>query len=306
MSSKLNHLTTLSLQFLMLWLLTYHSESFAVMAKHSTLEFLGFETYWDYRIEIEEEVITNGTAIKVLTYNIHHANPPSQPNTTIDVDAIASVINSVGPDLVAVEEVDVNTKRDGNINEAELLAKKTGMNHFFAKTINYDGGQYGILILSKFPILSTKEYHLPTKEGTGGEPRALATAEVLLPGNKTILFACTHLDAQKNNTNRVLQIAAILDILQNVSLPVIIGGDFNDTPGSVIIEQLDTQFMRSCEKLPAICGYTIPATLPTKTIDYIAFKPKTSFVVQNHAVVHGKVEKYASDHLPVQATLILQ
>ena len=303
MQSKKIPSPSLSFRFLGIWLLgcCYLSQLtqakplyFRIQDKISSAfdEFYGIQSLKDH---------TNPTSLKVMTYNIRHASPPSTDE--IDLDAIAQVINNQSPDLVAVQEVDVNTKRSGKIDQAQLLAKKTGMNYFFAKAIDYQGGDYGVLILSKYPIQSSKKHQLPTLAETKGEPRVLATSVVKLPNNKTVLFACTHLDAQKNNTNRHLQMAAINDILKNEKIPVVIGGDFNDVPSSVTISKLDSEFTRTCTKL---CGFTIPATLPTKTIDYLAFKPKNEFVVEKHTVLFGKTERYASDHLPVLAVLSLQ
>lgn len=241
----------------------------------------------------------SGTYLKILTYNIHHANPPSKPNV-IDIAAIANVIIKQQPDIVALQEIDVHTNRSGKtINEAEDIARLAGMKYYFAKAIDYDGGEYGVAILSKFPMEKTSKNPLPTAEGTGGEHRTLATAIINLPGNKKIVFACTHLDAQKNDTNRLLQIQKIADILEGEKLSVIIAGDFNSTPSKSVINILDKYFTRTCND----CAFTIPVINPTKTIDFIAYKPSDKFIVTEHKVID---EKYASDHLPVLAVLKLK
>lgn len=235
-------------------------------------------------------------SIKIMSYNIHHANPPSRVGF-IDLEAIANVINKEKPDLIAVQEVDVHTKRSGkDISEAGALASKTGMQFYFARAINYDGGEYGVLILSRFPLNSGHTYPLPTAEGTNGEPRVLATAEADINGHK-LLFACTHLDAQRSDTSRYLQIQAIAGILKNEKLPVIIGGDLNAEAGGQVINVLDQHLIRSCTLQ---CGFTIPSDQPKKTIDFIAYTPK-KFTVQDHRAVN---EPYASDHLPVVSTLV--
>lgn len=242
----------------------------------------------------------SSTGVSVLTYNIHHANPPSKPGV-IDIDAIANVIKQLQPQLVTLQELDIHTKRSGvALHEAEELGRLTGMQAYFFRTINYDGGEYGIGILSKYPLTATKGYHLPTVAGTNGEPRGLVTAEVELPGNKKIVFACTHLDAQRSDTNRLLQVEAILDILRKETLPVIIAGDFNAIPASPVIRQLDSYFTRSCS---GNCEYTIPETNPNRTIDYIAYAPASAFRITAHKVI---AEQYASDHRPVMALLKLQ
>lgn len=245
----------------------------------------------------------SGTAkqeIVIMTYNIHHANPPSEKGK-IDLDAIANVIRQHKPDLVALQEVDVHTKRSGQeINEAEQLAAKTGMQFYFAKAIDFEGGEYGIAILSKFPLQDNTTHKLPTPENIEGEPRVLATSVVELPGNRKLLFACTHLDAEDNDTTRMLQVTKIEEILKNTGLPLIIAGDFNAEPSSSVTKKLDSFVTRTCTKN---CGYSFPQDKPSKLIDYIGYAPSGAFRVKNYKVID---EKYASDHVPVVSTITLR
>lgn len=239
-------------------------------------------------------------SLRVLSYNIHHANPPSRKGE-IDLDSVAAVINRQAPHLVALQEVDVYTNRSGRtLHQAEELGRRTGMQTYFARAIDFDGGQYGLAILSRFPLQDVQGTPLPTVASTKGEPRILMTAQVNLPGGRKIRFAATHLDALKTDTNRVLQVGRILELLEGDSLPVVLAGDFNDVPGSRAIGLLDTHFTRTCT---ISCGFTFPETHPMQTIDFIAYKPSGAFTVQEHAVVE---EIYASDHRPVQAVLKLK
>jgi len=235
--------------------------------------------------------------LRVLCYNIHHANPPSRPNI-IDLDTIANVIKKEQPHLVALQEVDVFTERSGkSIHQAEKLAGMTGMKAYFAKAIDYGGGEYGVAILSRLPMEAMQNIPLPTAAGTSGEPRTLATAVITLPQGKKILFATTHLDAQRQDTNRLLQVNRIVEVLKQEKLPVVIAGDFNSVEGTQIINVLDSYFTRTCT---TNCGFTIPEINPTRTIDFIAYAPANAFIVMEHRVVD---EKYASDHLPVASSL---
>ncbi len=239
-------------------------------------------------------------SLKVMSYNIHHANPPSRPGV-IDLDAIATVINKAQPDLVALQEVDVHTRRSGtSLHQAEELAVRTGMQVYFAKAIDHDGGDYGVAILSRFPLTDLTTHRLPLIEGSKGEPRVLATAHVQLPGDQKIVFANTHLDAQRSDSNRVLQINEVVKILKRQSHPVILAGDLNAVPGNEVINSLDQYFTRTCKKN---CGFTIPVDKPSKTIDFIAFSKEDRFSVLSHQVID---EKYASDHLPVIAEISLK
>ncbi|WP_207425852.1 endonuclease/exonuclease/phosphatase family protein [Pedobacter sp. SYSU D00535] len=246
---------------------------------------------------LEKAAAAQEVSIRVMSYNVHHCNPPDKPGV-IDIDGIAAVINEQSPDLVALQEIDVNTGRSGSLNQAEELGKKTGMKYFFGKAIDYDGGAYGVAILSKYDIAAPTVHKLPTLAGTNGEPRVLATVKVSLPGGATIRFASTHLDAQRADTNRDLQIKEINRLVSADSLPFVIAGDFNAIPGSSIIEQLDSKFTRSCQN----CDPTIPIVNPNKTIDFIAFRPAEKIRAKSTKVLTGI---QASDHLPVVAELTL-
>jgi len=240
----------------------------------------------------------DNNTIKVMTYNIHHGNPPDKPDS-IDVSAIAAIIKQQQPDIVALQEVDVNTKRDGHINEIATIAAKAGYQSFyFAKTIDLEGGQYGIAILSKYPLTRTATHKLPSNGAPGAEPRVLATAIVHLPGNKRVQFGCTHLDAY-HKENRLLQIKEIIRLTDKSSDPFIIGGDFNSSENSDVIKLLDQAFTRTCHQcLPTFHEEAID----DGAIDYLAFRPAGSFKVLSHQVLKTV---NASDHYPVVSVLKL-
>lgn len=233
--------------------------------------------------------------LRVLCYNIHHANPPSQPGL-IDLDAIARVIREEQPDIVALQEVELNVGRSGKIDETRLLAEKTGMKaYFFAKAIDYDGGDYGVAILSKFDLLETHNHPLPDDPALESEPRVLATARMRTPRGFEFVFATTHLEV-RGESNRLIQVEEIKRIVNATPLPMIIAGDFNSVPGSEPIQKIDQVFQRTCDP----CAPTIPVINPDRTIDFIAFRPKDKFRVVSHKVIQ---EQYASDHLPVFGVL---
>ena len=233
--------------------------------------------------------------LKVMTYNIHHANPPSE-TVKIDVEAIARVINQEKPDLVALQEVDVHTERSGKqLDQARELARLTGMKSFFMKALDYQGGEYGIAVLSKYPIVDSAGYLLPRDPSLGGEDRAVASIMVQLPGKKKIIFASTHLDLKESN--RLSQAKALIGHFEKSGLPMVLGGDFNALKSSPVINLFDQHFTRTCRD---DCAPTIPVVNPNRTIDFIMYKTMRSFKVVNTRAIN---EQYASDHLPVVAEL---
>ena len=155
-----------------------------------------------------------------MTYNIHHCNPPSA-GAKIDVEAIAQVIRKEKPDLVALQEVDVNTERSGKgLHQAKELARLTGMNFYFSKAIDHQGGDYGVAVLSRFPILDSTRFILPIDPKIGGETRTLAAITVEVAKGKKLVFACTHLDLKEpNRLSQSEQIHKLRPQIQGRGLP---------------------------------------------------------------------------------------
>ena len=95
----------------------------------------------------------------------------------LDLPRIAKVINDQKPDLVGLQEVDRGVERTQHIDEIAELAKLTKMDYAFAFNLPYQGGQYGVAILSRFRILAT--------DGSGD----VASERDLPSGGQLSLFA---------------------------------------------------------------------------------------------------------------------
>src|SRR4030095_13030808 len=91
---------------------------------------------------------TPPTSLRLVTYNIHHGEGN---DGSIDLPRLAHVTQSLHPDLVALQEVDIKTARTGQVDQAAELARLTGMHYVFGKAIDFDGGQYGNVVLSRYP-----------------------------------------------------------------------------------------------------------------------------------------------------------
>lgn len=228
--------------------------------------------------------------LRIMTYNIHHANPPSKPDL-IDLDAIARVIIDAKVDLVALQEVETGVNRSGKVDEAKMLAEKTGFNYHFFKAIDHDGGDYGIAILSRYKFKDATLVPLPQK--ITAEKRVLGYVTIKV-GKQQFILANTHLDATKSHDNRNVQMEHILKEFEHTTLPVILCGDLNSVAGSEAINLLDSQFKRTCTEN---CGETVPQINPRRTIDFIATK-NVKWPLLTHKVIE---ETYASDHRPVVA-----
>ena len=237
------------------------------------------------------------THLRVMSYNIRHANPPSNKGV-VELETIANVIRKESVDLVALQEVDVNIARSGNVNQAKALAGLLGMHYYFAKAIDFGGGDYGVAILSRYPLTDTRKVALPEEAEAQAEDRVLALATVQLPGGQLVRFGSTHLDVL-SSANRLQQVQTINAIAKSEQMPFILAGDLNDLPDSPALAALDETFQRTCQ---SNCAPTFPQDQPDRIIDYIVFSRASKLMVVSQHVVP---ESYASDHRPVVAVLEL-
>ncbi len=229
--------------------------------------------------------------VKILTYNIHHANPPSTPGK-IDIEAIAKVINDSKADIIGIQEVDINVSRSEMVNQAEKLAELTGTEYFFSKGIDLEKGYYGVLILSKHKIVGKRRYDLPMP--VKSENRSLAIVDVELPGGKTISLANTHLDLKEEN--RIAQAEFINELGELYKKPLILVGDLNSKPDSKPIKILEKYFVRNTSTNQP----TSPNVNSKNEIDYIMVLKNREFNWKSYQVIK---EEYASDHLPLLAEI---
>src|SRR5437588_5658973 len=140
--------------------------------------------------ETIQPVAAGRNRIRVMTYNIHVGVGVDKK---LDLPRIAAVINQQHADLVGLQEVDRGVDRTQRIDEIAELAKLTKMDYAFAFNLKYQGGQYGVAILSRYPIKSFD--HRLYKNTREAERRGFIRAEVSV-GRRTVNFVTTHLDYQ--------------------------------------------------------------------------------------------------------------
>ncbi len=229
--------------------------------------------------------------VRVMSWNIQHGEGL---DATINLERIASVIRDAGPDIVGFQEVDRNTDRSGNVDQIAQLAALTGMNFFFGKNINYQNGAYGLAVLSRFPI-RRQSHALLQKLNSTVEQRGVNQLEIDLGGPALVLFN-THLDAGSDEAERLSSIAQLKALSQpytNQSLIML--GDFNARPTSSSYGAVAESFADAWPLAGSGNGYTFPANLPDRRIDYQwvrsanGLRPVRAWVISTPA----------SDHLPV-------
>lgn len=231
--------------------------------------------------------------LRVMTYNIHVGIGMDKK---LDLQRIAAVINHEHPDLVGLQEVDRGVARTQRIDEVVELARLTRMDYAFAFNLAYQGGQYGVAILSRLPITATEHRHF--KNLREAERRGFIRAEVTFKGRK-LNFVTTHLDYQFHD-GRLFETQQLLAALRDVKGPLVVVGDFNDIPTGLSYQLMRDDFDDAWTNSGGTdSGFSYPADKPSKRIDHIFFRRQDPIRARRAWTVNT----LASDHIPVVADL---
>lgn len=239
---------------------------------------------------------TASTPVTVVSYNVHHGEGA---DGVIDLQRIANVIRPAGADFVALQEVDRNTGRSKGVDQAQTLADLLEMPVVFGAALEFDGGQYGNALLTRYTLKSSVSHVIPYSEGR--EPRIVLEAEVqLAAAGLTVRVMVTHLDHLRGDVDRLAGVEVIERIAEaRGDVPIILAGDLNATPDSAPLERLreNWRIAGDSESLP-----TIPAGEPARQLDYVLCRPANRWEVIETLVIP---ETEASDHRPLAARLKL-
>ncbi|MDE6989006.1 MAG: metallophosphoesterase [Bacteroides acidifaciens] len=222
--------------------------------------------------------------LKLMTYNIKNANGMDD---VCNFQRIANVINNASPDVVAIQEVDSMTNRSGQKYVLGEIAERTQMHAYFAPAIDFDGGKYGIGLLTRQVPVRLQTIPLPGRE----EARALILAEF-----EDYIYCCTHMSLTEEDRMKSLKI--VKSFTAPYKKPLFLAGDMNAEPESDFIKELQKDF----QLLSNPKQHTYPAPEPKETIDYIATLKSNA---NGFALISAQVlnEPMASDHRPILVEL---
>ncbi|MDQ3143006.1 MAG: endonuclease/exonuclease/phosphatase family protein [Bacteroidota bacterium] len=255
------------------------------------------------------------TEFTIMSYNIYglkNLKDTSSFSQEQNKKQFTSFVRTKDPDIFCVQEV--NFYADDIIN-------KTGMFQYSHFMINF-----GAAIYSKFPILDKGFLSFGTRTNS------CLWADVLVEG-KTIRIYSVHLQSNKItkdvekisdekeevNTEKLNIIKKILHRYRSMSIvrarqsemihehtqqsdfPVILAGDFNDTPFSYVYKVFSTQFKDSFIERGNGLGSTYVGLLPGLRIDYILADSKNVSFCS-----HRVFQTTFSDHNPIVSKLYIR
>lgn len=230
--------------------------------------------------------------VRVLTYNIHHAEGMDRK---LDVERVAAVIQLLQPDLAALQEVDIGTVRAGGIDELAEIARRTSLHAEFGKTMDYDGGAYGNAVLSRWPIGGAQT--LPLPGAPDREPR-VALSVTIKPGVRwpVFRFTSTHLDQGRESEMRLSQADALNQLFAAGGGPSILAGDMNARRDTEAMQALEGKWMNTVVDFVPVDALGRPRSRG----DHILVRPAQGWRVVEWHVVD---ETVTSDHRPIFAVL---
>jgi endonuclease/exonuclease/phosphatase family metal-dependent hydrolase len=223
---------------------------------------------------------SQNSGLRLMTYNVRNAKGM---DNKVDYDRTASVIKNAKADIVALQELDSATKRSGGVDVLKMLSEKTGLFSTYGAAIAFQGGKYGVGILSREKPLHYYTVPLPGRE----EERVLLIAEF-----KEYIIFCTHLSL--TDADRLASVVIINEQSNKYTKPIYLLGDLNAEPWSNALTVLKEKWTMLSSEEP-----TFPAPAPTKCIDYILSANNNRRAVLK--VVLN--EPVASDHRPVLVEL---
>lgn len=270
-----------------------------------------------FRKETVAKAATAGD-MRLMTFNAHLFKEVKEGDNKDIKSEVMDIITETKPDVLCFQEF--YTKIKGSKKFLKKLNDQAGFkDYYFEPAMKSSNEAYGQVIYSKFPIINSgiiahNEYGI----------NRIIYADIV-KGADTIRVYNVHLRsfALQNEdkefiqnpsatpelsegaprrvgrklkyafTKRSQQAAALKQHIDGTNYPIIVMGDFNDTPMSYSVNLISKNLKNTFQEKGAGWGVTHYEMLPFFQIDYILCSKQ--FQVNNHQIIKKKL----SDHYPV-------
>jgi len=278
-----------------------------------------------------DEVNTNGTELHVLSYNVrlfdlYNINHANSFKTR---DKIFSYLKERNPDVVCFQEFyhqDAPSKFITRDTIKQILSIVDLHERYAFKMSGHQN--FGIAVMSKYPIIEKGNVAFPSDHSSAN----YCIYTDIVKNKDTIRIYNVHLQSIKlqkddyalfdeNNTNSAEQSSNVFKLIQKINraypvraeqaeiimahiensrYPVVVCGDFNDTPLSYCYNQFSTRLIDAFRNTSKGIGSTYSGKIPVGRIDFIFHSKRIGskeFVIQGEAL---------SDHYAIDCKLFIK
>ena len=228
--------------------------------------------------------------ILIATWNVHRCVGTDGRR---DVGRVADVLAEIGPHVVALQEIDSETKHPEVLDQILHLAERTAFHPVTGPTMRRRDATYGNLLLTSGTVMATRLLDISEP---GFEPRGVIDTAIALHG-RPLRVITTHLGLRRRE--RRAQVPRIASLLTDGEEgPLVLAGDFNEwVPFSRTLQPIRDRLG------PGPVVRTFPSRWPVLALDKIWVRPAPCLLgVRVH---RSRLARLASDHLPVVATVRL-
>jgi len=235
------------------------------------------------------------THFRIVTYNIHKCVGTDRKYSP---ERIVDVLSDLDADLIGLQEVLCHSKMHVRDHQAAFIAAELGMNFILGENRKIKGAEYGNAILSRFPILSSRNYDITVSKY---EPRGCLRAEIAAADGGLIQFINLHMGTsylERRKQVHKLLADHVLDSPDIAGKRMIVG-DFNEWTSGLTTRLFRSRFKSVDPKLHLGTTRSFPGYLPLLHLDHIYFDP--NFELQGATLHRSQKALIASDHLPISA-----
>jgi endonuclease/exonuclease/phosphatase family metal-dependent hydrolase len=229
----------------------------------------------------------------IASYNIHKCVGTDGKR---DPDRIVDVIGEMGPDIIALQEVDTRFGERKGLLNLQRLDHDCGLVPVRLSSVSAAHGWHGNIVLVRKDMASAvHEFHLP-----GLEPRGALLADIDPEGGPPLRIIAAHLGLLRRSRRQ--QADRLIDIMKrHTARPTLLLGDFNEWRGGR--QSPLNSFQTAFGAIPAPVA-SFPSRLPFLALDrIIADRPGLIDAVSVH---DSPLARLASDHLPIKTRLLNQ
>ena len=233
---------------------------------------------------------------RIATYNLHKCRGF---DLRIVPERVVTVMQELDADILCLQEVVNAPTGPAQWNQAHAIFETFPDFHVaFGANRPFQGGTYGNMTLSRFPIVSWKNHDLSRE---GREPRGVLQTEIEVARGLVMHVFNVHLGT--GHMERRYQARKLLnpDVLEQPGLqgPRLVLGDFNEWTRGLTTHLLQSSFKTFRPRHVAKYPRTFPGMLPLMSLDHCYFDHPLE--VQSSRLWRSRTALIASDHLPLIA-----